>query len=142
MEFALVVPFLVLLLFGVINYGYMLSFRQAISQGAAEGARQAALAPPVVSQPDKVQRARDAINQALASYGVSCTGSDLFRNGEAVGRCAINSGGPCPSDPRDTCATVTLDYAYRDHALIPTVPGIGLVLPQHLAYTAVVQDNG
>jgi Flp pilus assembly protein TadG len=44
-EFALVAPLLLLLVFGVISYGYMLSFRQALSQGAAEGARAAAVSP-------------------------------------------------------------------------------------------------
>ena len=141
-EFALVVPFLLILLFGIISYGYMLSFRQAISQGAAEGARQAALAPPLVSPSDKAQRARDAVNQSLGSYGVTCVGNTLVRNAAVVGSCVIVSGAACPSDPLDTCATVRLDYAYRDHALIPTVPGFGIILPRFLSFTSVAQDNG
>ena len=42
-EFALISPMLLLLVFGIVTYGYMLSFRQAIGQGAAEGARAAAV---------------------------------------------------------------------------------------------------
>ena len=42
-EFALLVPIVLLLLFGIISYGYMLSFRQAMSQGASEGARAGAV---------------------------------------------------------------------------------------------------
>ncbi len=38
-EFALVVPLLLTLVFGIISYGYLLSFRQSLSQAAAEGAR-------------------------------------------------------------------------------------------------------
>ena len=42
-EFALVVPLLLLLIFGIISYGMMLSFRQGLTQAASEGARAAAV---------------------------------------------------------------------------------------------------
>ena len=42
-EFALVVPFLLLLVFATISFGMMLSFRQTLSQAATEGARAAAV---------------------------------------------------------------------------------------------------
>ena len=45
-EFALILPILVVLVFGIIAFGYMLSFRQAMSQAAAEGGRAAAVRPP------------------------------------------------------------------------------------------------
>lgn len=44
-EFALILPILVVLVFGIIAFGYMLSFRQALSQAAAEGGRAAAVKP-------------------------------------------------------------------------------------------------
>ncbi|WP_372728066.1 TadE/TadG family type IV pilus assembly protein [Nocardioides sp.] len=141
-EFALVVPLLLVLLFGIISYGYMLSFRQSISQGAAEGARQAALAPPIVSSADKTQRARDAINQALGSYGVTCSGADLLRGGQKVGACVIAVAAACPGDARRSCTTVRLDYSYRQNPLIPTVPGLGAALPRYLSFTSVAQANG
>ena len=68
-EFALVLPLLMLLLFGIISYGVMLSFRQSLSQAAAEGARAAAVTF-VVGQ--KQSEAYSSVNQALDSFGVIC----------------------------------------------------------------------
>ena len=45
-EFALVLPLVLVLLFGIIGYGFMLSFRQGISQAAAEGAPVLRLSTP------------------------------------------------------------------------------------------------
>jgi Flp pilus assembly protein TadG len=139
-EFALVAPLLLLLVFGVISYGYMLSFRQALSQGAAEGARAAAVSPyPDAS--DKEQAALDAINDALGvdAYGVTCTGvtasSPLRKDGATVGTCSVITA-TCDSDPTKDCVTVTLDYLYKDNPLLPNFPGVGLVLPAHLSYDA------
>ena len=41
-EFVIVLPFFLLLIFGMISYGTMFSFRQTLSQAATEGARAAA----------------------------------------------------------------------------------------------------
>src|SRR4029079_19073677 len=42
-EFAISSVLLLLLLFGIIEYGYVLSFKQGLTQAAAEGARAAAV---------------------------------------------------------------------------------------------------
>lgn len=135
-EFALIMPILLLLVFGIISYGYMLSFRQAISQAAAEGARAAAVAQVAA---DRNGNALDAVNEALDSYGVSCSGvaGNLRRNDENVGTCSIVVAA-CANDATAQCATVSLDYAYDDHPLLP-VPGVGLVLPDNLGYSAVAR---
>lgn len=140
-EFALVVPVLLLLLFGIIDYGYMLSFRQALSQGAAEGARAAAVSPLPVAA-DKEQAALDALNDALESYGVTCAGtaagSNLLKGTTDVGSCSVATAA-CVNDGTKDCVTAALDYEYADHPLIPSVPGLGVVLPDHLEYDAVAQ---
>lgn len=135
-EFALIMPILLLLVFGIISYGYMLSFRQAISQAAAEGARAAAVAQVSADRDDN---AVDAVNEALDSYGVTCTGpdGDLMRNDEAVGSCSVVVAA-CANDASAQCATVSIDYAYDDNPLLP-VPGVGIVLPDNLGYTAVAR---
>src|SRR5436305_1660402 len=43
-EFAIASSVLLVLLFGIISYGYVLSFKQGLTQAAAEGARAAAVA--------------------------------------------------------------------------------------------------
>jgi Flp pilus assembly protein TadG len=139
-EFALVAPLLMLLVFGVISYGYMLSFRQALSQGAAEGARAAAVSP-YPSATDKEQAALDAINDALDvdAYGVTCSGtasgSALKKDSATVGTCSVITAA-CASDPTKDCVTVSLDYRYQDNPLLPNFPGVGLILPSHLTYDA------
>jgi Flp pilus assembly protein TadG len=142
-EFALVAPLLMVLVFGVISYGYMLSFRQALSQGAAEGARAAAVSP-YPGATEKEQSALDAINDALGvnAYGITCTGtaagSPLKKGTTTVGTCSVVTAS-CESDPTKDCVTVSLDYLYKDHPLLPNFPGVGLLLPNHLTYDATAR---
>lgn len=134
-EFALVLPLLLLLVFGIISFGYMLSFRQGISQSAAEGARAAAVAQV---ESDRVPKARAAVNQALDSYGVTCSGSSLVRGGQTVGTCTIGVATCTGEASTVRCVTVTLDYDYDRFPLLP-VPGVGLVVPDRLKYAAVAR---
>jgi len=139
LEFALILPILVVLVFGIIAFGYMLSFRQAMSQAAAEGGRAAAVRPAGTADADRLTAARAAVNDALESYGVECTsGGGLTHGGGASGTCTIVIGA-CTTGPADAdCARVTLDYPYSDNALIPGL-GINAVLPDNLVYTAEVR---
>lgn len=146
-EFAIIVPLLVFLLFAIISYGFMLSFRQALSQAAAEGARAAAVTPPgVVADPDDLDdarrtRAREAVNQGLGSYGVSCDSSEkLIRGGAIAGSCAISDATSCSgSTTGATCVEVELIYNYSSKPLIPKFPGLGIVLPSALSYSTQAQ---
>ena len=136
-EFALVVPLLLMLVFGIISYGYMLSFRQALSQSATEGARAAAVTLGTPSGTEQVDAARDALDEALGSYGITCQGTSLLRNATVVGTCAVTVAA-CSNNVSRDCATVTLDYDYATHPLLPT-PGIGFAMPDSLGYTAVAE---
>ena len=138
LEFALVAPILLALLAGIISYGFMLSFRQGISQGAAEGARAAAVAPAASDLTDKETAARNAVNQALDSYGISCSGTTLTKDGSTVGTCAVSIA-PCTNNASKDCASVRVSYAYRDHPIMPSFPGLGVTLPEELDYTAVAE---
>jgi Flp pilus assembly protein TadG len=142
-EFALVAPLLVLLVMGIISYGYMLSFRQALSQGAAEGARAAAVSP-FPTAVDRQQEGLNALNEALGSYGVSCdgyaAGSHLRKDGANVGTCSVTIGS-CTNEPTKDCVTTSLNYRYEDNPLTPSFPGVGLVLPEDLRYDAVARTS-
>lgn len=136
MEFALVVPVLVLILFGIISYGVMLSFRQSLSQAAAEGARAAAV---TFVDDEKKGEAVLAVSGALDSFEVTCTeGGDLVRDGSDVGDCDISEPGTCtPSAGADVqCVTVKLEYDYANGSIVPTFPGLGIILPDTLSYEA------
>ena len=143
MEFALVAPLLIVLVMGVISYGYMLSFRQALSQGAAEGSRAAAVSPfPTAATKQAAGLA--ALNEALASYGVTCdgyaAGSHLKKNSVNVGTCSVTIAA-CANDATKDCVKTALNYAYKDHPLTPKFPGVGLVLPDSLKYDASARTS-
>lgn len=142
-EFALVVIPLVLLLVGIISYGFMLSFRQAISQGTAEGARAAAV---TLQEAQRQAQGASALNDAMGSYGVACNAStdSLTRasggSTRVVGTCDVSAPYDCGvGSPQPRCIDVTVAYQYRDHPLVPSFPGIGIVMPETLEYTATAR---
>ena len=124
-EFALVAPLLMLLVFGIISYGYMLSFRQAISQGASEGARAGAVWASSYSasqDPARIAAARSRVDAALSSYGVSCSTTGVT--------CAVTIG-PCDGA---RCVSVTVTYPYGTRPLTPQIPLVPL--PSTLTFQA------
>ena len=126
-EFALIVPMLILLVFGIISYGYMLSFRQGMSQGASEGARAGAVwaaAYKTTQDSARIAAATTQVNNALGSYGVSCTSGAT---------CTITIGA-CGTAK---CVTVTVSYPYESKPLTPSFPLIPL--PETLSYTATAR---
>lgn len=143
-EFAIVVPLLLLLLFGIISYGMMLSFRQSLSQAAAEGARAAAVAPksPTDPQYGPQQQAAAAIANALGS-GYSCADGALTKAGTQVGTCVIAPTSACTASadpPSATCTyTVTLSYDYKDNPAVPNPPLVPI--PQTITYVSSAQGN-
>lgn len=125
-EFALVAPILILLVFGVISYGYMLSFRQALSQGVAEGARAGAVWP--VGYDVSQDAAREAaalarIEEALGSYGVGCSTTGVTCSVQVV-----------DCDAGNKCLSVTVSYPYGDRPLTPDVPLVPM--PGTLSYSS------
>ena len=137
LEFALILPILVMLVFGVIAFGYMLSFRQAMSQAAAEGGRAAAVKPAGTPNDERYAAAVAAVNDALDIYGVQCTtGGALTHSGGPSGTCSITIGACSTGD--DQCARVELSYPYSSNSLIPGL-GINAILPDNLTYSTEVR---
>jgi len=141
-EFALVVPIFLALLFGIISYGMMLSLRQGISQATAEGARVYAVSPAGTPGADVRTAARQAINDAISSYGVSCSGGGtLVKDGAAVGTCTIPDEPVACSGGPGRCATVKIVYNYRANPLVPSFPGLGVTMPEALQFQTTVRTN-
>jgi len=135
-EFALVVPLLLVLVFAIISFAFMLSFRQALSQAAAEGARAAAV------QLDASARTTDAttaVNDALAGAGITCAGGVLRDGTTNAGTCVVGPAVGCASAPSQDCVTVTLTYRYADHPRVPSFPLVGSMMPEELSYAATVR---
>lgn len=119
-EFALILPVLAIILFGIINFGFMLSDRQAVSQAAAEGARAAA-----VSLANKEAAGESAITDALTTQRLSCAGAT----------CDVTLA-PCDNETGIECATARVSLPYT-----PPIPGFDLVFPDRLTYTAVARTS-
>jgi Flp pilus assembly protein TadG len=125
-EFALVLVPLMLIVFGIISFGMMLSFRQTLSQAATEGARAAAV------QIDATKRSTDAVTAVNDAMG------DLSFQAATCG-----SGGLTCEVTESTCGdaqcvTVELSFAYEANAAIQ-VPLDGALIPDDLVYSATVR---
>ncbi len=133
-ETALCLCFVVLpLVFATMAYAYMLSFRQTVSQSAAEGARAAAVAPPGASEAERETVARNAVSAALSTGvgGLTCSAPHVTCEVVRVDNCGDGSG--------NDCMRVTISYPYRDHSLLPSIPGLGFTLPSTIRYSAVAE---
>jgi Flp pilus assembly protein TadG len=128
-EFAIIAPVVLLLVYGIIAYAYMLSFRQSLSQASSEGARAAAGAPSTALAQSA---ALAAVNDALDSVDMSCSSSHVT--------CTIGTPTACTNSTTHDCISVEVSYPYRSHPLLPTV-GLGFVMPQTISYTSVSQVN-
>ena len=118
-EFAIASTVLLVVLFGIITYGYMLSFKQGLTQAAAEGARAGAVGSDV---PSAIARSVNAFNKTCNSGGLTCT--------TTTAACGSHS-----------CVTVQRSYDWKNYPLLPTFPGLGLLLPDTLTSTSVAEVN-
>ena len=93
-ELAVVTPFLLLMLFGIIEYGWIFTVRQGIVTAAREGARTAAL--PGATE----QEVADRIADSLTPLGITTQSYTL------------------ESDPVSQAETVTVTVPYSDVTLV------------------------
>lgn len=117
-EFALVVGLFVFILYGLISFGMILSTKQRITNAAAEGARAA------------VGQTSDAAAVAAATSRVLAAGlpAGAYTPSYSTATCGTNK-----------CITVTITYDLAGHPVVPPAPGLGLVTPNTISSTAVVQ---
>jgi Flp pilus assembly protein TadG len=129
-EFAIASMVLLMLLFGIISYGYALSFKSGMTQAAAEGARAAAVAATgtaATAAANAVAPALSAFKKTCGSSGMSCTYSTL----SADTGCAAGT----------SCIRVQITYDYKNYPLMPKFPGLGLLLPDTMKSTSITQVN-
>lgn len=135
-EFALILFPLMLIVFGIINYGDMLSVRQSVSQAASEGARAAAVE---IDPAQRTGAAESARNAALKAQGQACNANckvvvDDCADATSLAKGALPSGtSNSAADPID-CVWVKVEIHYDG-----LIPGFGPVLPDTLRYTAVAR---
>ena len=106
-EFALVFPLLLLVLFGIIDFGFLFQRYEAVTNAAREGARIAVL--PGYAQADVQAR----VTQYLAAAGLTATPTLAYTAPQAV-----NVGGACV-----TITGVTVGYPHQ-YLLIGHIIGL------------------
>lgn len=117
-EFALVVGLFIFILYGLISFGMILATKQRITNAAAEGARA-------------------AVGQTSPANAVSAATARVLAAGLPAGAYTPQySTAACGSNQ---CITVTITYDLAGHPVVPPAPGLGLVTPNTITSTAVVQ---
>jgi Flp pilus assembly protein TadG len=147
-EFTLVAGLLMLLVFGIINFGLILSFKQDVTRAAAEGARAAAVAIPSTTAGTNDPRrlaAVTATDEAVDSFGKTCGAGGLTCN-VSIHDCAdpipdTNGYHSGTGNTQPDCVTVELVYDYEANPLLVPVPIISAVLPDEIRAQSVARLN-
>jgi Flp pilus assembly protein TadG len=126
-EFAIASVVLLVLLFGIISYGYALSFKQGLTQAAAEGARKAAVATS-----NHPSEAATAVTKAVGAFDKTCGTGGLTCTYDMT---AAATG--CSAD--NICMRVRVSYDNDNFPLMPKFPGLGFLLPATLKSTSITQ---
>jgi hypothetical protein len=129
-EFSISIVLLLTLLFGIISYGYVLSFKQGLTQAAAEGARAGAVGTSADAV-SAVTRSVGAFNKTCNSVGLTCQGTgpgDWSPSGPHTYACGTHM-----------CMKITLSYDWKNYPLLPKFPGLGLLLPDTLTVTRIAE---
>jgi Flp pilus assembly protein TadG len=137
LEFALVIPIFIFVLYGLIAFGIMLSAKQSMVNAATEGARAGVGASPTGGQQlsdAQTAAAKAAVQRSLQDSVKQYDVNDPAEFNANVTWCAGSSG------PK--CIFVNLTYPYSSKPLVPQAPGLGLVAPSTLTAHAVVQVPG
>lgn len=127
-EFSIVVVMLISLLFAMVSFGYILSFKQGITQAAAEGARTAAVAPVGTAE----AAATASADRSVGAFDQQCNVEGLNCNVTVAA---------CANAPTADCITVEMVYDYATFPLLPPLPLISAILPDTLQSSAVAQVN-
>ena len=126
-EFAIASAVLLVLLFGIVEYGYVLSFKQGLTQAAAEGARIAAVGGSDTAITNAVKEAVGAFKQTCNVGGLTCKSNTVAWPGVAYA-CGTNM-----------CRTIEVSYDWKNYPLLPRFPGLGLLVPDTLKSKSTTQ---
>ena len=133
-EFAIASVLLLVLLFGIIEFGYVLSFKQGLTQAAAEGARVGAVGGDSAAIAAAVSKATGAFNKTCNTGGLTC------KDDQGRWTSSTPTPGPSPSTCGSyTCITIEVSYDWKNYPLLPKFPGLGLILPDTLKSKSVAR---
>jgi Flp pilus assembly protein TadG len=129
-EFAFVFALFVFILYSLIAFGSAMALKQSVTHAAAEGARAAVgvVDDPNTATDERVTAAKNDVKDSLDWIGSKYDPNDVTA---AVAKCA--------STPSANCITVKITYPYKDKPIVPSAPGLGVVMPDTMTSTAVVK---
>ena len=139
-EFAFVMVLLFMLIFGIIQFGYLFAFKNSMTQAVNDGARQAVVVTDDTSTPDDERElaARDGLDTETGAFDKSCT--DLPDSSDGL-VCTVTIA-PCDAlvPAGAECLTAQLDYHNTgDNQLLPAAPFVDRLIPDTLTATAIVE---
>lgn len=136
-EFTFVALLLFMLLFGIIGFGVVLSFKQTVTQSANEAARRAAVTQGTDAQ--RLAAANLAVND-FESWGRDCTtpGNGMNCSGIKIHDCGADVDTNVAATKPD-CITVSLVYDYAGHPILPNVPLMSAFMPDTVESSATAQ---
>jgi len=113
-EFALILPLLVVLLFGIIEFGLLLYNKQVITNASREGARAGIVQAPRLTVP----QIRAVVNNYAKAYLITFAASD-------PGPQTLVPSGACTTFGQDLIASVTYQYQFLIFSsVIKLLPGV------------------
>lgn len=137
-EFSFVAVLLLTLVFGIITFGMLLSFKQDLTRAAAEGARAGAVAVPGTA--DSARGAAElATKDAVEGAGKACSTTDgVDSDGDGLA-CNVTYG--LCAEAAGNCVTVELVYDQESKPLLGVVPLVSALLPDTLTSRSVAKVN-
>lgn len=147
LEFVLVFPLFIYVLYSLIAFGVALALKEDVTHASAEGARAALGAvPPGTWDPTATCADFPAYKQdqscawlEAASARVKSVLSWMGSNEAYVVVDPTLSGVAGCAGGTGTCITVYVHYDYANHPIVPPAPGLGIFLPSNLDSAAVLQ---
>ncbi|RKF48408.1 TadE/TadG family type IV pilus assembly protein [Paraburkholderia fungorum] len=130
-EFALVFPLFFSIFYVIVTFSMIFVAQQSLTLATAEGARAALNYQSASTVPGAL---------GLRATAACNTATHMVAQMIQTATCQTAQA-TCSYDATMTCIAVTLTYNYAASPLIPTLPGLGLLLPQNLSGTATVQLN-
>jgi Flp pilus assembly protein TadG len=169
-EFAFVAVLLMMLVYGVVFFGMMITAKSTITQAAADGSRTGIVTQSGQEQAAAVQAENDlgwlsvsnvvcgqpsfATSTTYACMGPctssisSCTQScspaivcPAAADSSSVALMIVATEATCSSTDTNTCLTTAVSYYDANHPLFPQAPGFNLVSPSTLTSSSSLELN-
>lgn len=141
-EFSLVFVVFVFVAYALVGFGMAINLKQNLTHAVNEGARAAIGAGGGCDVNDADPAAQTSCRDAKRAAAVSHATEDLAGQSGNVKQEATSKISaviaPCTGSTA-TCITVSIPYDYKSVPIIPSAPGLGVVMPDTLRAMSVVQ---